>query len=253
MRVVHVEASSSQVPARHAMVNAKAEMSLTKNVFEFLTSFLWAVKVKERKGTVTPRLQIHLSNGKYTLDSTDVNYSFGGLHLVFREAFSRFNIRETDLANALILGFGTGSVATILCDEYKKDVHLTGVERDPVVIDLAKEYFHIDRYKRLSLHIEDAGDFVANCEKKFDLVVVDTFVGADVPEEFREEKFLAGLGRLLSPRGISFFNVVVYNEKVRTGCASLFQKMNALVGPTEFCRIILKGTENWIFVCDKRR
>ena len=71
---------------------------------------------------------------------------------------------------------------------------------------LAKKYFHIDRYKNLSLHIEDAGDFVENCDKKFDLVVGDIFVGADVPEKFREEKFLAGLRRLLSPGGISFFN-----------------------------------------------
>lgn len=95
---------------------------------------------------------------------------------MFRKAFSRFNIRERDISNTLILGFGTGSVASILCDEYKKDVHLTGVEKDPVVIDLAKKYFHIDRYKNLSLHIEDAGDFVENCDKKFDLVVGDIFV-----------------------------------------------------------------------------
>jgi spermidine synthase len=223
-----------------------------RNVFWFLTSFLWPVKVEERKGMVTPRLQIHLSNGRYTLDSTHVNYSFGGLHLVFRKAFARFNIRQTEIADALVLGFGTGSVASILFDEYKKDIHLTGVEKDPVVIDLAKEYFRIDRYKNLSLHIEDADDFVENCDKKFDLVVVDTFVGADVPAKFKEEKFLAGLGRLLSPRGISFFNVVVYDEKVRSGCASLFEKMNALIGQTEFCRIFLTGTENWIFVCDKR-
>jgi spermidine synthase len=227
-------------------------MSQTKNIFGFFSSFLSPVKVEERKGAVTPRLDIYLSNGRYTLDSAHVNYSFGGLHAVFRKAFSQFKIQERDISNALILGFGTGSVASILCDEYKKDVHLTGVEKDPVVIDLAKKYFHIDRYKNLSLHIEDAGDFLENCDKKFDLVVVDIFVGADVPEKFREEKFLAGLGRLLSPRGISFFNVVVYDEKVRTGCASLFEKMNSLIGKTEFCRVFFKGTENWIFVCDKK-
>jgi len=228
-------------------------MSQTKNILQFLSSFLSPVKVEERKGAVTPRLEIYLSNGRYILDSVRVNYSFGGLHAVFRKAFSRFNIRETDIGNALILGFGTGSVASILCDEYKKDVHLTGVEKDPVVIDLGKKYFHIDRYKNLLLHNEDAGDFVENCDKKFDLVVVDIFVGADVPEKFREEKFLAGLGRLLSPAGISFFNVVVYDEKVRSSCASLFEKMNSLIGKTEFCRIFFNGSENWIFVCDKRR
>jgi len=228
-------------------------MSQIKNIFRFFTSFLSPVKLEERKGRVTPQLGIYLSNGRYVLDSARANYSFGGLHEVFRKAFSRFNIRQRDISSALILGFGAGSVASILCDEYKKDVHLTGVEKDPVVIDLAKKYFHIDRYKDLSLHIEDAGDFVENCAKKFDLVVVDIFVGVDVPEKFREEKFLAGLGRLLSPGGISFFNVVVYDEKVRTGCASLFEKMNSLIGKTEFCRVFFKGTENWIFVCDLKR
>jgi spermidine synthase len=229
----------------------KERMSQTRSIFRFFTSFLLPVKVEERIGAVTPRLEIYLSNGRYTLDSAHVNYSFGGLHALFRRAFSRFNIRDRDMSNALILGFGTGSVASILCDEYKKEVHLTGVEKDPVVIDLAKKYFHIDRYKNLSLHIEDAGDFVENCDKKFDLVVVDIFVGADVPEKFKGERFLATLGRLLSAGGICFFNVVVYDENVRAGCANLFEKMNSLIGKTEFCQVFFAGTENWIFVCDK--
>jgi hypothetical protein len=96
-------------------------MSQTRNIFQFVSSFLSPVKVEERKGAVAPRLEVYLSNGKYVLDSARVNYSFGGLHAVFRKAFSRFNIRKRDIISALILGFGTGSVATILCDEYKKD------------------------------------------------------------------------------------------------------------------------------------
>src|SRR5258705_896756 len=226
-------------------------MRQAKTIFRFLTSFLSPVKVEERIGAVTPRLEIYLSKGRYILNSARVNYSFGGLHALFRKAFSRFNIRERDISSALILGFGAGSVASILFDEYKKDLHLTGVEKDPVVIALARKYFHIDRFKSLSLHIEDAGDFVENCNKKFDLVVVDIFVGADVPEKFREEKFLARLGQLLSPGGIAFFNVLVYDAKVRTSCASLFEKMNSLIGKTEFCRVFFKKSENWIFVCDK--
>jgi len=170
---------------------------------------------------------------------------------LFRKTFSRFNIVERDVRSALILGFGAGSVARILLGEYKKDLHLTGVEKDSVVIELARKYFHIDRYKNLTIHIEDAGDFVENCNKKFDLVVVDIFVGADVPEKFRDEEFLSQLGRLLSPGGIAFFNVLVYDAKVRTDCASLFENMNALIGKTEFCRVFFDRSENWIFVCDK--
>lgn len=228
-------------------------MDHTKPIGQFLMSFLSPVKVEERAGKVSPRLEVYLSNGRYVLDSTNVNYSFGGLHVVFRQIFTRFGIRERDIAYALILGFGAGSVASILCHEYKKPLQLTGVEKDPVVIDLAKKYFRIDRYENLSLHMEDAGDFVERCDQKFDLVVVDVFAGLDVPAKLWEENFLAGLGRLLTPRGICFFNVVIYDEKVRSNCGSLFEKMESLIGKTEFCPITLKQTQNWIFVCDKSK
>jgi spermidine synthase len=227
-------------------------MNQTANLLRFFASFIAPMKVEERKGVVTPRLEIYLSKGRYVLDAVCVNYSFGGLGTVFREAFSQFDVQERDVRNALILGFGAGSVASILCEEYKKAVHLTGVEKDPVVIDLAKKYFRIERYKDLSLHLEDAGDFVERCNQQFDLIVVDLFVGAEVPQRFKQEKFLTHLGRLLAPEGICFFNVAIHNEEVRTECQHLFKKMESLVGKIEFCPITFGLTENWIFVCDRR-
>jgi spermidine synthase len=228
-------------------------MNQAANLLRFLASFIAPVKIEERKGVITPRLEIYLSRGRYVLDAVRVNYSFGGLATVFREAFSQFDVQGRDIKNALILGFGAGSVASILCEEYKKAIHLTGVEKDPVVIDLARKYFGLERYKDLSLHLEDAGDFVERCNQHFDLIVVDLFVGAEVPPQFRNERFLARLGQLLSPEGICFFNVAIYSEKVRTECEKLFKKMESLVGKTEFCPISLGQTENWIFVCDRRK
>jgi spermidine synthase len=231
----------------------KKPMNQTTNLLRFFASFIAPMKIEERTGLVTPRLEVYLSKGRYLLDGPRVNYSFGGLATVFREAFSQFDVREREIANALILGFGAGSVASILREEYKKAVHLTGVEKDPVVIDLAKKYFQIERYEDLSLHLEDAGTFVARCDQQFDLIVVDVFVGAEVPQQFKQEKFLSELGRLLAPQGICFFNVAIYNEEVRTECQSLYREMESLVGKTEFCPISFGRTENWIFVCDRSK
>jgi spermidine synthase len=227
-------------------------MNQTRNFLRFLASFLVPIKVEERAGMVTPRLEIYLSRGRYVLDAVRVNYSFGGLDTVFREAFSQFDIEDREIKNALILGFGAGSVASILCQEYKKAVQITGVEKDPVVIDLAKKYFRIEDYTHLTLHVEDAGDFVDRCDQQFDLIVVDLFVGAEIPPQFREEGFLTSLGRLLSAEGICFFNVAIHNQEVRTEGKNLFRRMESLVGKTEFCPISFGRTENWIFVCDKR-
>ena len=227
-------------------------MSQTANLLRFFASFIAPMKVEERIGVVTPRLEIYLSKGRYVLDAVRVNYSFGGLDAVFREAFSQFDVQKREIANALILGFGAGSVASILCEEYKKTVHLTGVEKDPVVIELAKKYFRIERYKDLSLHLGDAGAFVARCDQQFDLIVVDVFVGVEVPPQFKQEDFLSGLGRLLAPQGICFFNVAIHNQEVRIESQDLFRKMESLVGKTEFCPISFGRTENWVFVCDRR-
>lgn len=185
------------------------------------------------------------------LDSAHVNYSFGGLHTVFQRAFSNFNIKNREIKNVLILGFGSGSVASILQDEYGKDLEMTGVEKDEAVIDLAKKYFSIEKYKNLTLHCEDGYDFVQRCNRKFDLIVMDVFIDLNVPEKFSKENFISALGKLLSENGILFYNVVIHNEKVRTKSSDLFVEMNRWIGKTEFCRIIANQTENWIFVCDK--
>jgi hypothetical protein len=72
----------------------------------------------------------------------------------------------------------------------------------------------------------------------------------NVPEKFMEEKFILQLRNLLSEKGISFFNLVVHNEKVRDKGAKLFRDMNSLSGRTEWCRISAQRTENWVFVTD---
>ena len=60
-------------------------MNQATNLLRFFASFIAPMKVEERTGLVTPRLEIYLSKGRYLLDGPHVNYSFGGLATVFRE------------------------------------------------------------------------------------------------------------------------------------------------------------------------
>src|ERR1041385_6778137 len=130
------------------------------NFLKYLASFLFPYKVEERKSNVSGKIEVVYSKGKLVLDSAHVNYSFGGLHEGFQKAFFQFKIKEREIKNVLILGFGSGSVASILQDEYGKEINIVGVEKDLEVIELAKKYFSIEKYKNLALHCEDAFDFV---------------------------------------------------------------------------------------------
>jgi spermidine synthase len=170
-----------------------------------------------------------------------------------QQSFDRFSVRGRQIKNALVLGFGTGSVAHLLQKKYNMPVKIVGVENDEVVIELAKKYFSIHRYSSLSIHCQDAFDFVHQCSHSFDLLVMDVFVEVEVPSKFFQPEFIAALGKLLSPKGILFFNIVVYNEQIRTKAAQLFSDMNAHVGYTQWHKIAFSHTENWMFVVDRKQ
>jgi spermidine synthase len=220
----------------------------------FLSSFLFSYKIEERKSSVSGKVEVLFTNGKYVLDTESVNYSFGGLHTVFQKAFGRFDIRNRKIKNVLVLGFGSGSVASILQEEYGMDVEITGAEKDEVVVELAKKYFSLDKYKKLTLHCADAYDFIiSNSLQPFDLIVVDVFVDLLVPGKFQDEKFLTALNKLLSENGILFYNFIARDEKTRDRGARLYKQMNSLIGKTEWVRLFAKSTENWVFVASKTK
>jgi spermidine synthase len=153
-----------------------------------------------------------------------------------------------------MLGFGCGSVASILQEEYGKDIEMIGIEKDEMVIELAKKYFSLDKYKKLTLHCMDAYDFVQDATLPFfDLIVVDIFVDPIVPEKFQDENFLSACGKKLSLTGLLFFNFIIRDEKTRDKGSHLYKKMNSLIGHTEWVRIFAKQSENWVFVSDRTK
>ena len=179
-----------------------------------ISSYLLPVVIRRRKGEITLYLEVLLVNGKYVLDTSSVNYSYGGLHKVFQKTFIYFNLKKLEFENVLILGFGAGSVASILTEEYGMKCKIIGIEKDSVVIDLAKKYFNIDRFKNLELVHESAYTYVQHIDRKFDLIIMDVFVDETVPKMFHEENFLQHLNRILSNNGVLFYNFMNLIHKI---------------------------------------
>lgn len=221
---------------------------------KFISSFFFIHSIEEKQSEISGKLEVLYTNGKYVLDTANVNYSFGGLHTIFQKAFGQFGIKNRKIKNVLILGFGGGSVANILQEEYGKDIEMIGVEKDKIVVELAKKYFSLDKYKNLNLHCEDAYDFILNSSPSaFDMIVLDIFVDLLVPEKFQDANFLSALNKLLSPEGILFYNFIARDDKTRDKGAQLYNRMNNLIGHTEWVRIFAKSTENWVFVTQKQK
>src|SRR5690606_1849650 len=85
---------------------------------------------------------------------------------------------------------------------------ITGVELDPEVIALAKKYFDLDRFSKLSIHLGDAAEFVQQEKTVYDLVVSDVFVDKQIPENLIRESYAENLIRLTAFGGMGIMNVI---------------------------------------------
>ncbi|WP_299438391.1 spermidine synthase [uncultured Aquimarina sp.] len=173
---------------------------------------------KEIHSEINGTLKITWIHGKKVLNSETANYSYGSLQRVLDYALS--NIYFDSKANILLLGMGGGSVIDTLINRYNHRGSITAVEIDPVVIELAEKEFDIKENKDLIIISEDAMDYVANCQKTYDLIIIDLFIDLKVPSKFYKILFWDQLIKLIKPKGNVLFNAGV-NLKERSKIDSI--------------------------------
>lgn len=223
----------------------------TFSLLTSLTSYVFPYPVEQRKGRLTSFLEVVLDNGKLVLNTANVNYSYGSLHDIFYKTFQKLNVREREIKNVLILGFGGGSIASLLIDTFQKNCIITGVEADEVVIELAEKHFNIERFKNLDIYKTDAYTFVSGCTQKFDLIAVDIFVEDETPEKFSDNQFLLSISNLLTPTGIICYNRMLPVENGEIQAVELTKSIDQLIGPNMILKYYMGGRTNWMIVHDR--
>ena len=112
--------------------------------------------------------------------------------MCLRRLSSTSTSRDLDAA-LLLLGFGAGSVAELVVDAEHNKAIIVGVEKDKVVLEIATEYFELDRFQHLELHLADAVEYIQTEDRQFDLIVVDVFVDLEVPGTLETPQFVQKL------------------------------------------------------------
>lgn len=127
----------------------------------------------------------------------------GGLaEIIWRNTLNKITSSKKQVTDALILGLGGGGIAKILRKNYP-EIKITGVDIDPVIVDLGKKYLKLDE-QNVDIKIQDVNEFKTT--KKYDLVCVDTYQGDQFPEEFATEEFAKKVKSFLHKDGIAIFN-----------------------------------------------
>ena len=108
-------------------------------------------------------LEITWHNGKKHLNTKNANYSYGSLQTILKIGLQKIDI--TNCKKILVLGLGGGSVIDTLLNDFKYKNHITALDIDPVIIDIAKEEFNLSEKKNLKIICADAFDFINQITK----------------------------------------------------------------------------------------
>ena len=93
----------------------------------------------------------------------------------------------------LLLGLAGGSNAHLVNNLYP-EAEITAVEIDPLMIEIGFTYFNLAKVKNLQIVTCDALDFVDGLTNEhYDLVLVDCFVGQEIPKKLESLDFFKKL------------------------------------------------------------
>jgi spermidine synthase len=215
-------------------------MSLLSNV----ASFVQPVLVEARKGTVTPYLEVTRFKGKYRLNGSTVNYSFGGLHNIFDQLFRKTKIWEFEFKNVLLLGMGAGSVIHLISEKYGIRCPITAVEKDEVVIELSEKYFNIENYEFLNVISDDAFRYTSNTKEKYDLIISDLFVEDKVPDIFGSREYLSTLRGISNDRCCVIYNKMTQRSTHKKELAELSDHFESIFPGSVVHKLYTQGSEN---------
>ncbi len=112
-----------------------------------------------------------------------------------------------DARNVLFVGLGAGSSEKRLWRDFPR-LQIEAVELDPVVVDVAYRYFNVPRDPRLKIEVGDGRRFLADDERRWDVIVIDAFFADAIPAHLVTQEFLELLQTRLAPGGVVVTNAI---------------------------------------------
>jgi spermidine synthase len=107
----------------------------------------------------------------------------------------------------LMLGVAGGVAMKQIAAVYR-DAEITGVELDPEVLRIAREYFGLKDQPRIKLVAEDARWYLAQTAERYDVIAVDLYVTGTIPFFTATAEFFALARDRLTEDGVLLINVL---------------------------------------------
>jgi spermidine synthase len=203
--------------------------------------------LEERESKFNGHLKVLRSLGFGTyIQAEGLTQSGGIVETIWRQTLKRIKNLQFTINNCLILGLGGGTVAKLIRKKWP-GTKITGVDIDPVMIELGKKYLGLNKINA-EITIADAMQYVRSniAGVKYDLIIVDLYNGDKYPEKFENENYIRLLMTALSSGGMVIFNRLYYGEK-RPQAVKFGNKLQKIFSEVEW----FYPEANLMFLCHK--
>jgi spermidine synthase len=107
------------------------------------------------------------------------------------------------ITDALCIGLGVGIVPSALA---RDGVRVDVVEINPAVLPVGVKFFNLEPQK-LNIHLGDGRYFVSRCQKQYDTIILDAFLGDSSPSHLFTREAFTAMRRLLRLDGTLVINM----------------------------------------------
>ena len=119
--------------------------------------------------------------------------------------FNAYAAERPSVERALLIGLAGGTAARELSIAYPS-VKMTGVELDPTIVQVGKEYFDLEQ-PNLDIVTADGRYFLRTTDQAFDLVGVDAYRQPYIPFHLTTREFFQEISDHLTASGVVVVNV----------------------------------------------
>lgn len=141
-----------------------------------------------------------LQSGMYVNDPAKSDFQY-------TEYFHLAWVFKEDIRTVLFLGLGGGSSPKKFHADYP-ELAIDIVEIDPVVVEVAQEYFHFRGGVSLHVIVDDARAYLAKTNKRYDLIIHDAYYCEKVPYHLMTREFFQQAVTRLTASGVFAFNLI---------------------------------------------
>ncbi len=214
-----------------------------------LDNFLSGTKILEEiESPINGRLTVirDLAWGVY-IKGGGLTQSGGVVNKVWRTSLKEAKKIKSKAKKCLILGLGGGGVAKIINKKWQEPI-ITGVEIDPIMINLGEKHMGL-KESGVKVVNEDAMRFVEKQTKKkekYDLILVDMYIGDTIPEKFETVFFYKMTKKLLKNGGVVIINRLYYGDK-RKLADKAYEELKRIFKGVK----IVYPEANVMFICNK--